>query len=128
MGGLTSPFGALMAFGAGRETAFVVQAIATLLAACAVALVWRPGARAPLPLRAAVLLAATPVAVPVLMFYDLMLVFVALVWLSRVPPAGMRRGGRWRWRRCFLARCCREICRPKPTGWWRSSPRRSRSV
>jgi len=37
-----------------------------------------------LPLRAAILLTATTIAVPVLMFYDLMLVFVALVWVSRV--------------------------------------------
>lgn len=86
MSGLTSPYGALLASGASRETAFAVQAVVMLLAAGAVALVWRPGARAPLPVRAAVLLAATPIAVPVLMFYDLMLVFVALVWLSRLPP------------------------------------------
>src|ERR1019366_7073866 len=60
----------------------------SLGAAAAVALIWRPRCQAPLPLRAAVLLAATPVAVPVLMFYDLMLVFVALVWLSRVTWVG----------------------------------------
>ena len=95
MGGLTSPFGVLMVSGAGRETAFAVQAGVTLAVACVVALVWRrngQGERAPLPIRAAVLLAATPVAVPVLMFYDLMLVFVALVWLSLVP----RERGAWR--------------------------------
>jgi hypothetical protein len=104
MDGLTSPFGALLTAGVGRQTAFAVQAVVTVLAAAAVALVWRPGAqmggirmggiqaggiragRAPLPVRAAVLLAATPVAVPVLMFYDLMLVFVALVWISRATP------------------------------------------
>jgi hypothetical protein len=68
--------------------------VIVLLAAAAVALVWRRAARAPLPVRAAILLAATPVAVPVLMFYDLMLVFVALVWLSRVAaPEGP---GAWR--------------------------------
>jgi hypothetical protein len=88
MGGLTSPFGALMASGVERHVAFAVQAAVTLLAAAAVALIWRPRCQAPLPLRAAVLLAATPVAVPVLMFYDLMLVFVALVWLSRVMWVG----------------------------------------
>jgi hypothetical protein len=82
MGGLTSPYGVAMVSGAGRETAFAVQAVATLLAAIIVALVWRRNARAGLPVRAAILLAATPIAVPVLMFYDLMLVFVALVWLS----------------------------------------------
>jgi alpha-1,2-mannosyltransferase len=90
MGGLTSAFGALLAAGATRQTAFVVQAVVTVVAAAAVALVWRSGVkaeRAPLPVRAAVLLAATPVAVPVLMFYDLMLVFLALVWISRVKFA-----------------------------------------
>jgi alpha-1,2-mannosyltransferase len=85
MGGLTSPFGALMTLGAERGTAGVVQVVATVLAATSVAVVWRPGRRAELPVRAAVLLAATPVAVPVLMFYDLMLVLVALIWISRVP-------------------------------------------
>ena len=44
-------------------------------------------------LRAAVLLAATPIAVPLMMFYDLMLVFVALVWLSLVPA---KDGALWR--------------------------------
>jgi alpha-1,2-mannosyltransferase len=84
MGGLTSPFGVVMTAGGGREAAFAVQTVATLFAAGVVALVWR--AHAPLPIRAAILLAATPIAVPVLMFYDLMLVFVALVWLSLVRP------------------------------------------
>jgi alpha-1,2-mannosyltransferase len=88
MGGLTSPFGALMALGFGRTTAFAAQAVAILLATAAVATVWRR--KGPLPLRAAILLTATPVAVPVLMFYDLMLVFVALVWLSRLWPAEPR--------------------------------------
>jgi hypothetical protein len=84
MAGLTSPFGVLMTAGAGREAALAVQTIVTVLAGGIVALVWRSGAA--LPARAAILLAATPVAVPVLMFYDLMLVFVALVWLSRLQP------------------------------------------
>ena len=86
MGGLTSPFGALMTFGVGRGIAAVVQGCAALLAATVVAVVWRRGGQAALPVRAAILVAATPVAVPMLMFYDLMLVLVALVWISRVPP------------------------------------------
>ena len=86
MGGLTSPFGALMALGAPRHIAFAVQAVAMLVAAAAVAWVWH--GRAVLPLRAAMLLTATPVAVPVLMFYDLMLVFLALVWLTRLKSSG----------------------------------------
>jgi hypothetical protein len=102
MAGLTSPYGALLASGATREAAIAAQAVAVLLAGVVVALVWRRAGRtsrslpvpAPLAVRAAILLAATPVAVPVLMFYDLMLVFVALVWLSRVPPA--EGSGAWR--------------------------------
>jgi alpha-1,2-mannosyltransferase len=94
MGGLTSPYGALLATGFGRETAITVQSVVVLLAAGLVVLVWRRGAAAPLPVRAAILLATTPVAVPVLMFYDLMLVFVALVWLSLVPRAAVP--GAWR--------------------------------
>jgi hypothetical protein len=93
MSGLTSPYGALMALGFGAGTAFAAQAMAVLLAAAAVALAWRRAIA--LPLRAAMLLTATTVAVPVLMFYDLMLVFVALVWLSRVPRAEGAPGG-WR--------------------------------
>ena len=92
MGGLTSPFGALMALGAPRGLAFAAQAVAMVLAAAAVALVWRRGGG--LPLRAAMLLAATPIAVPVLMFYDLMLVFLALVWLSHVWLSHARSGAR----------------------------------
>lgn len=82
MGGLTSPYGALMVFGVDRHVAFVAQAAVIVFCAATVAKVWRGGALVPLPVRAAVLLAATPVAVPVLMFYDLMLVLVALIWLS----------------------------------------------
>lgn len=85
MGGLTSPYGVAMMLGAGRTVAIAAQAVAILFAAGVVAQVWRGNAA--LPARAAVLLAATPIAVPVLMFYDLMLVFVALVWLSRVRYA-----------------------------------------
>lgn len=90
MGGLTSPYGVAMVFGLGRAASFGIQAAAAGLAALAVFVVWRRGG--PLPVRAAVLLAATPVAVPVLMFYDLMLVFVALVWVSRLGPAGQLPG------------------------------------
>jgi alpha-1,2-mannosyltransferase len=88
MSGLTSPYGALMALGADRQVAFAAQALAILIAVLAVTWVWRR--QAPLPLRAALLLTATPVAVPVLMFYDLILVFVALVWLSCLWPAEPR--------------------------------------
>jgi len=85
MGGMTSPYGVLMTLGAGRGVALPVQAVVTVVASVLVAIVWRRGA--PMPVRAGLLLAATPVAVPVLMFYDLMLVFAALVWLTLVPSA-----------------------------------------
>jgi hypothetical protein len=63
----------------------VVQALATVLAAVCVGVVWRRGVS--LPIRAAVLLAATPVAVPIVMFYDLMLSGVAIAWLVRAARA-----------------------------------------
>jgi hypothetical protein len=88
IGGLTSPFGAVMTAGGTAATALFVQAAATVLAAACVGLAWRPRWQLGLPVRAAVLLAATPVAVPMLMFYDLTLVLVALVWIGRVRLAG----------------------------------------
>ncbi len=91
MGGLTSPYGVAMVLGAGREAAIGLQIAVVVAIGWAVARVWRAGA--PLPERAAVLLAATPVAVPVMMFYDLMLVFMALLWLSRAGPGASGRRG-----------------------------------
>ena len=85
MSGLTSPYGALMALGAPRGIAFAAQGVVILFAALVVGLVWRRAVA--LPPRAAILLAATPVAVPVLMFYDLMLVLVALVWLNQLTSS-----------------------------------------
>jgi hypothetical protein len=64
-----------------------VQAIVTLCAAVVVGIVWRR--RLSLPIRAAVLLAAIPVATPIVMFYDLMLSGLAIAWLVR---AGQARG------------------------------------
>jgi hypothetical protein len=92
MGGMTSPYGMLMTLGAGRTTAVAVQAVVILAAILLVAIVWRR--RAPMPVRAGLLLAATPVAVPVLMFYDLMLVLAALVWLTLIPLAPKAAGRR----------------------------------
>ena len=81
LAGLTSPYGALLVYGAAPAVARTAQAVVALLAAALVALVWR---RVPdLPIRAAVLIAATPVAVPIVMFYDLMLTGVAMAWLIR---------------------------------------------
>ena len=81
LAGLTSPFGAMLVLGLNPSQAGMVQAVATAGAGVLVGIVWRR--KLSLPARAAVLLAATPVAVPIVMFYDLMLSGVAIAWLVR---------------------------------------------
>jgi alpha-1,2-mannosyltransferase len=80
-GGLVSPFGAVLLLGGNSATAYAVQAGATLSAGLLVGFVWRSG-RA-LPIRAATLAAATLVAIPIILIYDLTLAGVAAVWLVR---------------------------------------------
>jgi alpha-1,2-mannosyltransferase len=79
--GFTSPFGAVRLLGGPVALAYTVQAIAGLAAAILVFIVWR--CHLSLPLRAASLAAATLVAVPVAIFYDLMLGTIAVCWLAR---------------------------------------------
>jgi alpha-1,2-mannosyltransferase len=78
-GGLVSPFGAVLLLGGNSATAYAVQAGSTLSAALLVGFVWRSGLA--LPIRAATLAAATLVAIPVILIYDLTLAGVAAVWL-----------------------------------------------
>lgn len=78
---MTTAFGATLALGGPVWVAYTLQAIAALVMAIAVFVTWRRGMS--LPVRAAILLAATPLAVPVAMFYDLMLSGMALAWLVR---------------------------------------------
>jgi Glycosyltransferase family 87 len=80
-GGFVTPFGAAMLLGATGTLAGTVQAGATVAAAVFVAWVWRRGL--PLPIRAASLVSATLVAVPLALFYDLVLAGVAAAWLLR---------------------------------------------
>ncbi len=80
-GAMVSPYGALRALGAPHAAALLGQGIGFAAAAAVVALLW--WRRAPLPLRAAALLTAGLVAAPMALFYDLMLVLVALCWLVR---------------------------------------------
>ena len=87
LAGFTSPFGMLLALGQDRRLAELAQLAAVGGAAALVWIVWRRSTD--VALRAAVLLAATPVAVPVLMFYDLLLTGVAIAWLVRFR---LRRG------------------------------------
>ena len=85
-GGLITPFGGVLLAGGTPNAAYMAQAAATLGAGLLVAFVWRRGL--PLPIRAAALAAATLVAVPVALIYDLMLAAVAAAWLVR-DPAGL---------------------------------------
>lgn len=80
-GGFVNPFGAMRLLGAGVPAAYAVQAVFSILAAVIVLIVWYR--RASLPARAAVLAAATLVAVPLSLLYDLMLGAVAGCWLLR---------------------------------------------
>lgn len=80
-GGFVSPFGAMRLLGGTATAAYTAQAAATLAAGLFVAVVWRR--RLALPIRAAALAAATLVAIPVVLIYDLMLAVVAAAWLTR---------------------------------------------
>jgi alpha-1,2-mannosyltransferase len=94
-GGLVTPFGGVLLAGGTPNAAYMAQAAAALGAGLLVAFVWRRGL--PLPIRAATLAAATLVAVPVALIYDLMLAAVAAAWLVR-DPAGLAG-----WERVALA-------------------------
>jgi alpha-1,2-mannosyltransferase len=80
-GGFVTPFGGAILLGAAPRAAAIVQAVAAVIAAGFVALVWRRNL--PLPIRAASLASATLVAVPLALFYDLVLSGVAAAWLLR---------------------------------------------
>jgi alpha-1,2-mannosyltransferase len=80
-GGLVSPFGAVLLLGGTPAAAYAVQAGATLSAALLVGFTWRSGLA--LPIRAATLAAATVVAIPVILIYDLALAGVAVAWLIK---------------------------------------------
>jgi len=85
LGALVTPFGGVLLAGGAPRAAYLTQAVATLGAGIVVAIVWRRDL--PLPTRAATLAAATLVAIPVALIYDLMLAGVAAAWLVR-DPAG----------------------------------------
>jgi len=86
LGALVTPFGGVLLAGGAPRAAYLTQAVATLVAGIVVALVWRRDL--PLPIRAATLGAATLVAIPVALIYDLMVAGVAAAWLVR-DPAGL---------------------------------------
>lgn len=79
--GMANTFGAARLLGAGVAPAYALQAAASLLAAWVVVMVWRRPLS--LPTRAATLAAASLVAAPLALLYDLMLGTVAAAWLIR---------------------------------------------
>ena len=81
LAGIISPFAALRVIGIDTSLAYLTQLAVTLAAALFVAYLWRR--RVSLPVRAAALIAATLVAVPVMLLYDLMLALLAMIWLVR---------------------------------------------
>lgn len=81
LAGMASPFGATLVLGFAPSAAYAVQGVVTAAMIALVFQVWRR--MHSLPVRAATLLAATPIALPLVMFYDLMLDGMALAWLVR---------------------------------------------
>jgi hypothetical protein len=95
--GFINPFGAVLLLGGNSGMAYGVQAVTILAAALLVAYVWHQDL--PLPIRAAALASATLAALPVALFYDLMVAAVAAAWL-------LRADGRYRlveWEKVVLA-------------------------
>jgi hypothetical protein len=80
-GGIVTPFGAARLLGFGPSTAYAVQGAATLAIIGLVFAIWRRERR--LPLRAAALLAAMPLAVPLVLLYDMLPLALAIAWLTR---------------------------------------------
>ncbi len=91
-----SPFGGLRLMGLSPPPAYAIQALMSLTAAGFVALVWRKNLS--LPLRAATLAVATLIAIPLALFYDLMLAGVAMAWLVHLG----RESGFLPWEKALL--------------------------
>jgi alpha-1,2-mannosyltransferase len=81
LGGFATVFGGALLIGAPPDVAIAIQAVIGVVVAAIVALVWYRTDE--LPLRAAVLLAGTLLCVPLALFYDLLLVALAIFFLIR---------------------------------------------
>jgi hypothetical protein len=95
--GFVNPFGGVLLLGGTPMMAYAAQGATILAAGLLVGYVWH--ARLALPIRAATLAAATLAAAPIILFYDLMLAGVAVLWL-------LRAGGSYRlaaWEKMALA-------------------------
>lgn len=82
---MISPFGAVRLMGGSPVLAYGAQLAAVAAAAGIVAIVWR--LRLSEPVRAAALAAASPIAMPVALIYDMMLAAIAMAWLARAARA-----------------------------------------
>ncbi|MDR3537046.1 MAG: glycosyltransferase family 87 protein [Acetobacteraceae bacterium] len=94
--GVVTLFGAARLLGVGTTQAYAVQAVAAVLMAGLIALIWRRDMS--LPVRAASLLAGTLLAVPLALLYDKLLVLLAIAWLVREA----RRTGFQSWEKLVL--------------------------
>jgi alpha-1,2-mannosyltransferase len=97
--GMITPFGAARLLGFGPWPAYIVQGVAAVVMAVLVALLWRRRDVVSLNLRAATLLSATVLAVPLALLYDKLLVLVAIGWLLREVR---ERGGFLGWEKLVL--------------------------
>ena len=99
LSGFVTPYGAARVFGAAPNLAWLVQGIATALAAVAVASIWRrnPGQA----VRSAALVSGILISIPLALVYDLLLLTVAMGWLVR---AGRLTGFR-AWEKPAMAYC-----------------------
>jgi alpha-1,2-mannosyltransferase len=95
--GLISVFGAARLAGLSIEAAYIIQGTVTLGAAVSVGMIWYWGCSA--PVRFASLAAGTLLAIPVVLFYDFVLLSVAGCWLIR---AGLE-GGFLNWEKTLLS-------------------------
>jgi hypothetical protein len=96
LAGVISPFGAARLVGMDVMAAYAVQTVSTLTMMVLVAWVWWRDCS--LEVRAATLLAATLLAVPVVLLYDLMLAAMAALWLLRTA----RRSGFLPWEKTSI--------------------------
>jgi hypothetical protein len=84
-----SIFGAARLLGADRMSAYAVEAVIGIIAAYLAASCWRRSSKKCTDLRYAALAAATPILMPVVLFYDTSILLIAAAWLVRA----MRREG-----------------------------------
>lgn len=76
-----TPFGAARLMGAPPAASYIIQAIVSMIAAAVVVWLWRRDQRP--AIRSAALVAGTMLAVPLALYYDLVIETVAIAWLVR---------------------------------------------